>query len=283
MLIREIRIPMEEEPAMHRNLLYFLLILPVVCLLAGCGGGEPVAQKPTAKTAEPEIGGTPTEVSFSAQVAPIFAAKCNLCHHPDNAVKVDLTQPFDPEVGIINRPNSWTKSEKTILVAPGDPEASALIWKVEQTQLEHKIDGDPMPWHIAPLTDRELEDLRQWIVQGAEADALYRNSITRIFGDGVSLGSRGGKCAYCHYAGAAFGPDLADPFDPDRGAVDIASVFGGVRIVPGDPEASVLFAKVSGGTLGPDLGRPMPLHPERLTPEEIQILQDWISEGAKNN
>lgn len=57
----------------------------------------------------------------------------------------------------------------------------------------------------------------------------------------------------------------------------------GARIVPGDPEASVLFAKVSGGSLAPDLGRPMPLHFERLTSEEIQILRDWISEGAKNN
>ena len=268
---------------MLRNLLYFSLTLLVACLMAGCGGGEPAAEEPIAKTAEPEISEPPAEVSFSAQVAPIFAAKCNLCHHPNNAVKVDLTQPFDPEVGIINRPNSWTKSEKTILVAPGDPEASALIWKVEQAELEPKIDGDPMPWNIDPLTDRELEDLRRWIVQGAEADALYRSSITRIFGDGVSLGSRGGKCAYCHYAGAASGPDLTDPFDPARGIVNIDSMFGGVRIVPGDPEASVLYTKVSGETLAPDLGRPMPLHFERLTSGEIQILRDWISEGAKDN
>jgi hypothetical protein len=226
---------------------------------------------------------TPAEVSFSAQVSPIFAAKCNFCHHPDNAVKVDLTRPFHPELGIINRPNSWTRSTRKILVVPGDPDASALIWKVEQTDLEPKIDGDPMPWNIEPLTDRELDNLRQWILQGAEDDPLYRNTITRIFGDGVSLGSRGGKCAYCHYPGAAYGPDLTDPFDPERGSVNIASDFGGIRIVPGDLEASVLYIKVSSEPLPPDLGRPMPLHFERLTSEEIRILRDWISEGAKNN
>ena len=76
---------------------------------------------------------------------------------------------------------------------------------------------------------------------------------------------------------------LTDLFDPQRGSVDIASDFGGVRIVPGDLEASVLFTKVKGEPLPSNLGRPMPLHFERLTPQEIQILRDWISEGAKDN
>jgi mono/diheme cytochrome c family protein len=279
---------------MQRASLILLLTLAIVVLFAGCSGrtehagtekaaAEATEVEAVSDSPEAEVVETPTEVSFAAQVAPIFAAKCNACHHPDNAVKVDLTQPFDPEVGIINRPNSWTRSSKSILVVPGDAGASALIWKVEQTELDHKTDGDPMPWHIDPLTAQELEDLRQWILQGAEDDSLYRNSITRIFGDGVSLGSRGGKCAYCHYPDAAFGPDLTDPFDPNGGAVGAVSVFGGVRIVPGDPEASVLYTKVKDEPLPPNLGRPMPLHLGRLTPEERQTLRDWISEGAKNN
>jgi hypothetical protein len=198
-------------------------------------------------------------------------------------VKVDLTRPFHPELGLINRPNSWTRSSRPVLVVPGDPDASALIWKVEQTELELKVDGDPMPWHIDPLTQGELGSLRRWILQGANDDSLYRNTISRIFGDGVSLGSRGGKCAYCHHPAAAYGPDLTDLFDPERGSVNVASMFGNVRIVPGDPEASVLFTKVKGKPLPPNLGQPMPLHYERLTPEEKQTLRDWISEGAKNN
>jgi hypothetical protein len=284
---------MKKERAMGRILLTVLSILAVTMVLSGCSpkAQQGEAQQPgveegaaeTTEPAEPQTVETPSEVSFTAEVAPIFAAKCNACHHPENAVKVDLTRPFHPELGLVNRPNSWTRSSRPILVVPGDPDASALIWKVEQTDLEMKIDGDPMPWHIDPLTDRELENLRQWIVQGAKADDLYRSSITRIMGDGVSLGSRGGKCAYCHYPEAAFGPDLTNLFDPERGSVNIASDFGGVRIVPGDPEASVLFTKVRGEPLAANLGRPMPLHYERLTVEEKQILRDWISEGAKNN
>jgi hypothetical protein len=260
-----------------------LWVIFIILLLAGCSGKTEQAEPAQSAAEQTEAAQTRTEVRFAADVAPIFAAKCNACHHPNNAVKVDLTRPFDPELGIINRPNSWTRSSKSILVVPGDSEASALIWKVEQTDLEPKIDGDPMPWHIDPLTERELEDLRQWILQGAKDDSLYQNSISRIFGDGVSLGSRGGKCAYCHYSGSSIGPDLVDPFSSPVGAVGVASMFGGVRIVPGDPEASVLFNKVKGEPLPSNLGRPMPLHIERLTSEEKQILRDWISEGARNN
>jgi len=288
----------KKERNMGRTLVAVLSILAVVMLLAGCGAktGQAAGEQPAAEEAaaeqgvaasdrdvEPGDAEAPTEVSFAADVAPIFAAKCNACHHPENAVKVDLTRPFHPELGIINRPNTWTKSSRPILVVPGDPDSSALIWKVEQTDLELKVDGDPMPWHIPPLTDRELENLRQWIVQGAKEDDVYRNTITRIMGDGVSLGSRGGRCAYCHYPGAAYGPDLTDLFDPERGSVKVASMFGDPRIVPGDPESSLLFTKVRGEPLPPNLGRPMPLHYERLTAEEQQVLRDWVAEGAKNN
>ena len=277
---------------MGRTFAAALSILAAGMLLAGCGSKTNQAE-PERSVVEQTAGGEegsateqavePQESSYSAEVAPIFEAKCNACHHPDNAVKVDLTRPFHPELGIINRPNTWTRSSRPILVVPGDPDSSALVWKVEQTDLELKVDGDPMPWRIPPLTERELEDLRRWIAEGANNDEVYRSTISRIMGNGVSLGSRGGKCAYCHYPGAAYGPDLTDLFDPQRGSVNIASAFGDIRIVPGDPQASVLFTKVKGGPLPPNLGRPMPLHYERLTAEEQQVLRGWIAEGAKNN
>lgn len=251
-------------------------------LLGGCGQRAAKAaeamQTPAGQTqaaAEPRVG-------FAAQVAPIFAAKCNSCHHPGNAVKVDLTRPFHPELGLIMRPNTWTRSEKKQLVVPGDPEASALVLKVERTDLDPKVDGDPMPWNIPPLTERELADLRRWIEAGGKADELYQGVIRRIFGDGVSLGSRGGKCAYCHVSGV-IPPDLARPFDAASGAVGVAAASGQVRIVPGDPEASLLFEKVGGEPLRPGIGRPMPLHFDRLTEGERRSLRDWISGGALND
>ena len=256
-----------------------LILLAVIS--AGCGGQRQKAGEE--KTAERETTPLPVAAGYSARVAPIFAGKCNQCHHPDNAVEVDLTRPFHPQLGIINRPNTWTRSSKKILVVPGDPDASALIWKVEQTRLDPKVDGNPMPWNIDPLTDRERDNLRTWILQGAKNDTLYQRTVTRIFGDGASLGSRGGKCSYCHYSGAASGPDLTNPFAADRGSVNTASDLGGIRIVPGDPDSSVLFLKVGDGPLPRSLGRPMPLHFERLTAQELQVLRDWIAEGAQEN
>jgi hypothetical protein len=140
-----------------------------------------------------------------------------------------------------------------------------------------------MPWNIPLLTERELADLRRWIADGAKDDELYRGTITRIFGDGVSLGSRGGKCSYCHYPGAVFEPDLTDPFHPERGAVGLPSAYGEVRVVPGDPDASFLVAKVATTQLPAALGKPMPLHFDRLTPDEQRIVREWIAQGARDN
>lgn len=242
-------------------------------------GGEAPEAWPCA-VAEPAADPT---VSFRAGVAPIFAARCNVCHHPDNAVEVDLTRPFDPELGIICRDNSWTMARSTVLVVPGAPQMSALIDKVSMPDLDPKQDGGFMPLNLPLLTEQELADLRQWITDGAQNDTFYQETITRIFGNGVSLGSRAGKCGYCHFPGG-LPPDLTQPFDPATGAVDVDSIYGGKRIVPGDPDASVLMQKVD-PELNADagVGAIMPQQFEPLSADQIEILSTWVAEGAQNN
>ena len=53
-----------------------------------------------------------------------------------------------------------------------------------------------------------------------------------------------------------------------------------VRIVPGDPAASVLWHKVSGS---PNYGLNMPPNGTTLSAEELQQIFDWILQGALNN
>ena len=53
-----------------------------------------------------------------------------------------------------------------------------------------------------------------------------------------------------------------------------------VRIVPGDPAASVLWHKVSGS---PTYGLNMPPNGTTLSAEELQLIFDWIMQGAPNN
>lgn len=63
----------------------------------------------------------------------------------------------------------------------------------------------------------------------------------------------------------------------------------GVPVVPGKPEESILLRKLSDN---PPFGDPMPLDPrwkegqprkKRLSDREIQILTEWVREGAKDN
>ena len=57
-----------------------------------------------------------------------------------------------------------------------------------------------------------------------------------IFGDGVSLGAKAGKCSYCHTAKSLNPPNLVDPFDPARGVVNVNAIVGGTgakRVITG--------------------------------------------------
>ncbi len=223
-------------------------------------------------------------VSYSGDVFPIFEQKCVDCHHQNNAVEVILTDIFDPELGMINRPNSWPNSVRPVLVVPGEPENSALMLKIERTDYDPKVEGNPMPWSIPRLTNAELEELRVWINEGAEDDGRLRTSVRAIFGDGVSLGSRGGKCTYCHHPWEGrMEPDLVNVFDPQSGAVGVPSAYGGLRIAAGNAAESVVYLKASPEEITPSLGNLMPQHVEMLNEAELSLVRRWISEGAMDN
>jgi len=91
-------------------------------------------------------------------------------------------------------------------------------------------------------------------------------------------------CASCHT------PDGRSPIGLQVGAFNV-STYAGVRaggavrgqreVVPGRPCASGLVQKVS---LFPPFGARMPLNgPPFLEDDEIQLLHDWIAEGALEN
>ena len=52
-------------------------------------------------------------------------------------------------------------------------------------------------------------------------------------------------------------------------------------VVPGDPDASLLWLKVSSNA--PPVGATMPLFGQRLSSGELGLLRDWIAQGAQNN
>jgi hypothetical protein len=222
-------------------------------------------------------------VSFAADIQPIFAAKCIACHHPESAIDVDLTAPFDPEHGIVGRENTWVPngSQETLIVDPGNLDNSFLIKKVEDESLEDHIDGAPMPMYVDRVTADELDRIKQWISDGAQNDAFFTESVAPIFGTEITLRSASGKCTWCHYPGSPTGLDVTNPFNPDEGMVGRDSIFGGTIVTPGDVENSFLVEKLE--SMQPAGGQPMPSHPPRLTADEKALLRAWVAQGAQNN
>jgi hypothetical protein len=250
--------------------------LPLGLLFLGaCGsdsGGTP--PQPSDAGSNPMDQG-PKPVTYRADIAPMFAG-CALCHHKGNQTVIDFNDPFNPMTGIIGRANTWTGKP---IVDPGNVENSFLVDKVERTDLDPHTEGNPMPWNIAPLEAAEIAAVRQWIQDGAMNDASFTANVAPIFGDGMSLATRGGKCGYCHSPDSGNPPDLTHPFDPMTGIVNVAGARG-ARVVPGNPDGSLLVKKIE-GQMG--VGASMPYQQQRLPAPAIDALKSWIKAGAKND
>jgi hypothetical protein len=205
-----------------------------------------------------------------------------MCHTAQSAIGYDLTNPFDPALGIINRPNSWVPngSKQTLIVEPGNVDNSFLVTKVERTDLDAHVDGSPMPFVVAPLDALQLDAVERWISDGAQNDDFFAESVAPIFGTQVTLRGTAGKCTFCHFPGNANHINVLDVFDAQVGLVNVDSNFGGKLVVPGDAANSVLMKKLTGAA---GVGAPMPYVPARLTAAEVQALKTWIEEGALEN
>jgi hypothetical protein len=91
-------------------------------------------------------------IDFRREVLPILTDRCFACHGPDaKHRKGDLR--LDDKTGLMS------------MIEAGDPDASALIGRVES-----KDDSEVMPPAKLkkPLTGKEIAVLRRWVQQGAE-------------------------------------------------------------------------------------------------------------------
>ena len=95
------------------------------------------------------------KIDFNTQVKPLLNKKCIVCH---GGVKRqgDFSMLFRSEALAV------TKSGKPAII-PGDPDGSEMI-----KRLMHKDPEERMPYKQAPLSQNEIDILRQWIKEGAE-------------------------------------------------------------------------------------------------------------------
>jgi len=86
-------------------------------------------------------------------------------------------------------------------------------------------------------------------------------------------------CIGCHGAGGNAGLDLRASAGPAALVNVAATGYAGSRVVPGDPDASVLTRKLQGD---PTTGDRMPLG-GALSAGQIETIRSWIAAGALNN
>lgn len=110
-------------------------------------------------------------------------------------------------------------------------------------------------------------------------DVSFQNDIVPQI-----LSPEGVGCLQCH------APNAPTPLGFEVGGLDLSTYAAaarggansdGIAIIPGQPCQSIMYQKVSAG---PPFGGRMPLNgPPYLSEEQLQLLHDWISEGAQNN
>ena len=89
-------------------------------------------------------------------------------------------------------------------------------------------------------------------------------------------------CKFCHYPNGA-APIGLQVTGLNLSTYDtvISGAIAGPVVIPDEPCSSILYLKV---TPGPPFGSRMPFNgPPFLTDGEIQLIHDWIAEGALEN
>lgn len=95
----------------------------------------------------------PETIRFDEHVRPIFTKNCTACHGGVQQAG-DVSFIYKDQV---LPPEGW-------IVEPGDPDSSALIQRILETDPELRM---PPPDHGPPLSDRDTALLTEWIRQGA--------------------------------------------------------------------------------------------------------------------
>lgn len=138
--------------------------VPLICAaLAACGSGDGFVGAGGA--------GGPLAPNFDSIQANVFEPLCEFCHAGANApagLRLDAANSYALLVGIasIEQPNIQR-------VAPGDPNNSYLIQKLEGTAAV----GQRMPAGLPAVPQADINVIRQWITDGAQPSSAAAGPI----------------------------------------------------------------------------------------------------------
>jgi hypothetical protein len=134
----------------------------VAAALAGCGGGSGEGLDSSGRPIAPGgTGSTPLSADFASIQANVFTPICTACHAGAGApqgLRLDSANSYALLVGVAS-----TEVPAVQRVAPGNPDASYLIQKLEG----HAAVGARMPFGGPYLDTATIAVIRQWITNGA--------------------------------------------------------------------------------------------------------------------
>ncbi|OYV78415.1 MAG: hypothetical protein B7Z73_19835, partial [Planctomycetia bacterium 21-64-5] len=111
----------------------------------------------------PHAGAAPP-ADFQRDVEPIFAEHCAQCHGVDVAERKSGLR-LDVRESALKGGESGTPA-----VVPGRPEQSELVRRISSTDADEVM---PPPDHNKPLSAKEIETLKQWVLDGAKYESHW--------------------------------------------------------------------------------------------------------------
>lgn len=140
------------------------------------------------------------------------------------------------------------------------------------------------PLQLAGEGEDAAEQVDQLVAAGAISEAPRLDaSLDRFEGDEFAVLSYFvGNCVHCHNDSGGIAssfdlsPDVAFDAVIDQPTASSASAVG-IRVVPGDAAASILFQAVSGETEDPEVKSMPPVGVQRRDQAGIELLRDWIN------
>jgi mono/diheme cytochrome c family protein len=135
----------------------FLMMSVILLGSFACGSG-----KATQTSTTPATSGS--GVSFAREIQVIFNSNCVVCHQGTSAPGGISLEPAPAYSNLVN-----VKSQQGALqrVLPGQPDKSYLVAKLQGTQVQAGGSGAQMPYGSSPLTQSQIDLIKQWITQGA--------------------------------------------------------------------------------------------------------------------
>ena len=110
------------------------------------------------------------EVTLSRDVQPIFTGNCALsgCHagsSPQEGMSLAAGQAFSNVVNVAAR-----ELPSMNRVTPNQPDDSYLVHKIQGTHLDVGGSGSRMPLDRSPLSQSDIDLIRDWIQAGAQSN-----------------------------------------------------------------------------------------------------------------